>query len=81
MPMKVLSVKVSRALDAKLTSIAQQGGTRKSAVVRAALEAFVSRGGKRRVGTALALAKDLAGCLAGPGDLSFNKDHLKEFGR
>lgn len=79
--MKTLSVKLPKALDAKLKAIAQQRGTSKSAVVRGALEALVARNGGRKAGSALDLARDLAGCLAGPGDLSVNKGHLKDFGR
>jgi hypothetical protein len=53
----------------------------KSLVVREALEVFLKRNGRARAGSALDLAKDLAGCLSGPGDLSSNKKYLKDFGR
>lgn len=53
----------------------------KSAVIRDALEAYLKRDGRGGAGSALDQAKDLAGCLAGPGDLSFNKKYLKDFGR
>ena len=79
--MKTVSVKLPNALDAKLGAIAQQRGRSRSAVIRDALEAFLKRNGPVKVGSALDLAKDLAGCLAGPGDLSFNKKYLKDFGR
>ena len=79
--MKTLSVKVSNALDAKLALLAQQRGASKSAVIRDALEAFLKKNGRVMAGSALDLAKDLAGCLSGPGDLSFNKKYLKDFGR
>lgn len=79
--MKTLSVKLPDALDAKLTAIAQQRGTSKSEVVREALEVLLVRKRSFRKASALALAKDLAGCVAGPGDLSVNKDYLKDYGR
>jgi predicted transcriptional regulator len=79
--MKTLSVKVPNTLDAKLALLAQQRGVSKSLVVREALEIFLKRNGRVRAGSALDLAKDLAGCLSGPGDLSFNTKHLKDFGR
>lgn len=79
--MKTLSVKLPDALAAKLTAIAQQRGTSKSEVVREALEVLLVRQRSFRKASALALAKDLAGCVAGPGDLSVNKDYLKDYGR
>lgn len=79
--MRTLSVKLPDGLDARLTALAQQRGMSKSAVVREALEALlVCNRGFRKV-SALALARDLAGCVAGPGDLSVNKDYLKDYGR
>ncbi len=79
--MKMLSLKLPDALDAKLAVLAQKRGMSKSAVVRDALEAFLKGNGRVRAGSALELAKDLAGCLPGPGDLSFNRKHMKDFGR
>ncbi len=79
--MKSFSVKLPDALDAKLAALAQQKGVSKSEVVREALETLLVRNRGVRKASALALAKDLAGCVAGPGDLSFNKNYLKDYGR
>ena len=79
--MRTLSVKLPNALDAKLAAMAEQQRTSKSAVVRLALEALLDRNGRPRARSALALAKDLAGCVAGPEDLSVNPRHLVGFGR
>ena len=79
--MRTLSVKLPNALDAKLSAFAQVRGVSRSEVVREALEALLVRNRGVRKASALALAKDLAGCVAGPGDLSFNKDHMKDYGR
>ena len=35
---------------------------------------------KLTVATAFSLAKDLAGCVSGPTDLSVNKAYLRDFG-
>ncbi len=79
--MKSLSLKLPDVLDAKLAAVARRRGASKSAVVREALEAYVAHGGKVVPGSALDLARDLAGCLEGPGDLSYNKWHMRGFGR
>ena len=79
--MKTLSVKLSERLEARLAAIAQRRKMTKSAVVRAAIEDLVGGKGKPKAGSALDLAKDLAGCVAGPADLSVNKYYLKNFGR
>lgn len=78
--MKAFSLKLPDALDAKLTAAARRRRTSKSVVVRDALETFL--GGKAaRSGSALDLMRDLAGCCEGPGDLSYNKAHLRDFGK
>jgi hypothetical protein len=79
--MRSLSLKLPEALDARLEATAKRSGQSKSELMRQALEAFL--GGKRGVaaGSCLDLAGDLAGCLRGPGDLSFNKKRLRGYGR
>ncbi len=79
--MKSLSLKLPDALDAKLAAVARKRRASKSAVVREALEAYIAHGGKVIPGSALDLAKDLAGCLEGSGDLSYNKRYMRGFGR
>jgi hypothetical protein len=79
--MKTLSVKLPDGLDAKLAAAARQRKTTKSTVVRKALEAALRNDGNPKRGSALDLARDLVGCVAGPGDLSVNKAYLKAFGR
>ena len=79
--MRTLSVKVSDGLNARLTAVARQRRTSKSALARKALEAVLNESGKRTPGSALDLVRDLVGCVAGPADLSVNKAYLKTFGR
>jgi len=78
--MKTLSLKVHHALDAKLAALAKQHGTTKSAVVREAVEAYARGNGGLAAASAFSLAKDLAGCVSGPMDLSVNKEYLRDFG-
>ena len=79
--MKTLSVKVSNGLDARLSAVARQRKTTRSTVVRTALEIALRTHDKPKRGSALDLARDLVGCVSGPGDLSVNKAYLKTFGR
>ena len=80
--MKTISVTLSKALDAKLTSVAKQRRTTKSALVRAALTDYLTRNSEPQPGSVAALAKDLIGAASGgPIDLSYNKKHMEGFGR
>ncbi|HEV8585638.1 MAG TPA: hypothetical protein VGT02_11775 [Methylomirabilota bacterium] len=79
--MKTLSVKLGDGLSAKLTAAARRRRTTRSSVVRKALQDALRETGKPRRGSALDMARDLAGCVAGPVDLSVNKRHLKGYGR
>lgn len=79
--MKILSLKVSDTLDHRLTNAASSRKSTKSEVIREALTAFLENAGKGQDGSALMLAQDLAGSIAGPADLSINPAHLKQFGR
>lgn len=79
--MKLLSLKVPDALDHRLAHAASCRKSTKSEVVREALGAFLAEAGGSQAGSALTLAKDLAGCVAGPSDLSVNPAYLKQFGR
>lgn len=79
--MKTVSLKLPARLDAKLTARAKKGRTTKSEVVRQALDAYLN--GKRRLkkGTFLQLAGDSIGCVEGPGDLSYNPEYMRDFGK
>jgi hypothetical protein len=81
LPMKTISLKLPDDLERELAAKAERDGTTKSAVIREAIEAHLSRDASRPKGSFLELAGDLIGCLEGPGDLSYNKDHFKDFGR
>jgi hypothetical protein len=79
--MKTISVKLSEVVDAELTALAGQRRARKTSRVREALKLYFSRGTDPSPASFLAQAKDLAGCLKGPADLSVNKDHLRGYGQ
>ena len=79
--MKTLSVKLPDGLEARLTVAARQRKTTKSTLVRKALQEALRQSGKSKPGSALDLARDLVGCVGGPGDLSVNKAYFKTFGR
>ncbi len=79
--MKTLSLKLDDALYARVLAVAKRRGTTQSDVVRDAILARLEPRLGTVVGSALDLAKDLAGCVTGPADLSTNKAHLRGFGR
>jgi len=79
--MKTLAVSIPEELDSRLEERARQLGKPKEAVVREALESFLNGGIENRPGSSLDEVRDLVGSLEGPGDLSFNKDHLRDFGK
>lgn len=79
--MKTLTMKLGDALAAKVLALAKRRGTTRSAVVRDAITACIEKRRGAPMGSALALAKDLAGCVTGPADLSSNQTHLRRFGR
>jgi len=78
---KTLTLKLDDSLYAKVVALAKRHGTTQSSVVREAITACLEAHRGTPVGSALELAKDLAGCVTGPADLSTNKAHLRGFGR
>jgi hypothetical protein len=79
--MKTISVKVPEDLDLKLTAVAAKRRETKSALIRAALDHIVKSSEAVTPNSCLDLAKDLIGSVEGPSDLSYNKKHLKGYGR
>jgi hypothetical protein len=81
---EVLNVKLPPELHARLVRAAKQRKRSKSAIVRQALDHYLSGTQSlepARPKSALELAGDLAGCLAGPGDLSTNEKYMDGFGK
>jgi len=80
---RTLSMKVPEALDDDLGILAARRGVSKSALIRDAMSELVARErvGRVPLGSFLALAEDLAGCVEAPEDLSTNKSYLDDYGR
>ncbi len=82
--MKTLSLRVPDALDKILRRKAKRRRTSKSVLVKGVLENYYgpanskTNGKKRAMGQVIG---DLAGCLEGPGDLSYNRKHMEGFGK
>ncbi len=76
---KTITVKLPRPLAARLGARVEKQQITQSALVREALERYL-RDDDERGPSFLELAKDLAGCVEGPEDLSSNKKHLKGYG-
>ena len=79
--MKTLSLKLSDALSRKLDIVVSQRKTTKSRVLRDALEAHLAEEGRPQKGTVAEIVHDLIGIYEGPGVLSTNARHLKDFGK
>lgn len=77
--MITVSLKLPSPLASRLADTARVMRMSKSAVIRDALEAYLSANDGTPEKSALSLAGDAQGVLAGPEDLSFNKKHLRDF--
>ena len=80
--MSTISLKLPKALDAKLTVTAKRRGASKSAIVREAIEDYFAKNGTASSLSVAELAKELIGCVdGGPTDLSYNKKYMKGYGK
>ena len=79
--MKTLSLKLPDALARELEARAESERTTKSAILREALTGYLTQAPPARSGSFLTLAGSLVGSLEGPGDLSYDKRHLEDYGR
>jgi predicted transcriptional regulator len=79
--MTTLTLKIPETMDGELGALAHRQGMSKSALVRKAVSALLSREHKPRKGSFLTQAEDLAGCVEGPEDLSCHERHLDGYGQ
>ncbi len=79
--MKTLSLKLPETLLARLAYAARERGESRSALVRDAIETFITKNNHAPKGSCLDIAKDLAGCVNGPADLSFSKKRMRGYGQ
>ena len=77
---RTITLKLPDALAARLRAVVQRRSRTQSEVVREALEKHLD-GEATFVGSCLDLARDLAGSLSGPPDLSSSRRHLRGYGR
>jgi predicted transcriptional regulator len=75
--MRAISLKLPDELDQRLTRLAARRKVSRSALLRAALEAYT----KEQPTSVTAMAEDLAGSLDGPEDLSSSPRHLSGYGK
>ncbi len=81
--MKTLSLKVTETLNERLEELARETRCSKSMVIRMAIEEYQRRGRRTDQKSFLARARDLAGSVEGPPDLSTSRKqyHLATLGR
>lgn len=79
--MKTLSLKLPETLLEKLDSTAKKRGESRSDLLREAIGLVISGESPMQNGSCLDLANDLAGCIKGPEDLSFNKTRMDGYGQ
>ena len=78
--MKTISIKVPEGLAVRLDQAVAAAQRSKSDLIREAVEQYLARGDIRLEGSFSTQGADLAGCLEGPHDLSFNPRHLDGYG-
>ena len=80
--MKAITLKLPDTLDHQLTHFVQlQKGSSKSAVVRQAIELFLSKAPQDSSQSCAVAAKKWAGVVRAPADLASNKARLRGYGR
>ena len=79
--MKTISLKLSDSLEKRVASEARKRGVSKSQLVRDSLESYLENGGALEGPSCYDLARDLAGSVEGPPDLSTNPKYLEDLGR
>jgi predicted transcriptional regulator len=77
--MKTIAIKLPDDLLAAIQFAAKKRGETRSAVMREALQEFLSK--NQNTGSCLDLARDLAGRVQGPSDLSTNPAHMDHYGK
>ncbi len=79
--MDTLTLKVPDIIKEKLKLISEKKGVSRSEIVRNALLEYFSHDELGEKGSFLDFSKDLAGSVAGPSDLSTNKDYFERYGK
>jgi len=77
---RTITLKLPDALAARLTTAVRRRSRTQSEIVREALERHLDAEAPL-AGSCLDLARDLAGSVSGPADLSSSRRHLRGYGR
>ncbi len=78
--MKTVSLKIPDALAASLGALARARRQTRSRIIREILQRALAQQAAVPRGSCLALARDLVGCVDGPGDLSCHKKRMRGYG-
>jgi Arc/MetJ-type ribon-helix-helix transcriptional regulator len=79
--MITISLKIPEDLNVRIRNLAEKRKSSASAVARKALEQYLSAQPESSRASVLDVARDLAGSVEGPRDLSSSKRHMKGYGR
>jgi len=79
--MKRIALKVPDELLVKIEHAASRKRQTRSALMRDVFEEFFAEQARETAGSCLDFARDLAGCVQGPPDLSTNPAHMDDYGR
>ena len=76
--MKNISLKIPESLDNQIVALAHRLNKNKSELIREILEDHLA---SKKASIKLSGIKDIVGSIAGPQDLSYNKDYLNGLGK
>ena len=80
--MATITCKIPKALDAELEAVAEKRGVSKSVVLREALAANLHQQRAAANVSAFDVMREACGVVkGGPKDRSWNKKHMKDYGR
>lgn len=79
--MKTVTLKLAENLEKRLKAFSRNEGISQSEIIRRALLDYFSNEENAKSGSFLDLARDLAGSIEGPPDLSTNTAHLEGYGK
>jgi metal-responsive CopG/Arc/MetJ family transcriptional regulator len=78
--MTSFSVKVPESIKRRISADSKELGISQSELIRRALQEYFDKEKPEMQGSFYELAKDLASSVEGSSDLSFNKEHLNDYG-
>lgn len=79
--MKTIAIKLPDELLAEIQHAAKKRGETRSAVMRDVIEEYFAKQKNQEICSCLDLARDLAGSVQGPSDLSTSPAQMDSYGR